>query len=194
MPAQATGNRRLRILVDMQIQNYASAHFKRDKTVIVTTVLHAVKAACPVGAFVRFDGERWWEVPDSTSREKIACMLRDSLSDIYRSSNKNKVERRRAKKALQRSNHETQLENKVAATEKKHSFAAPLNMTLEQIQPIVFDGFDLLNMYESVDETIFDDVKPAKTVAEAAAQMVSDEEASPISPKTTLRLGSRFIR
>jgi hypothetical protein len=45
-----------------------------------------------------------------------------------------------------------------------------------------------------VDETIFDDVKPAKTVAEAAAQMVSDEEASPISPKTTLRLGSRFIR
>jgi hypothetical protein len=178
MPALATGNRRLRILVDMQIQNYANAQFKRDKTVIVTTVLHAVQEACPVGAFVRFDGERWWEVPDSISREKIACMLRDCLSGIYRSSNKNKVERRRAKKAQQRSNHVKQLARKATGTEMYHFSATPLNMTLEQIPPIVFGGFDLLNMYESVDETIFDDEKPAKTVAEAAAQVVSDEEAS----------------
>merc|ERR1712100_302322 len=58
---------------------------------------------CPVGAFVKFDGEQWWEVSDRVSREKIACMFRDSLSGHYKSSNKNKVAKRRAQRALKRS-------------------------------------------------------------------------------------------
>lgn len=103
MPAQASGNKRLRILVEAQLENYANAKFKRDKTYIVTNILHSVQEACKVGAFAKFDGERWWEVSDRISREKIACMFRDSLSGQYKSSNKNKVAKRRALRAKQRS-------------------------------------------------------------------------------------------
>jgi len=102
MPAQATGNKRLRELVDVQIENYANAKFKRDKTFIVTNILHTIQDLCPEGAFVKFDGERWWEVSDRISREKIACMFRDSLSGQYKSSNKNKVAKRRAQRAMKR--------------------------------------------------------------------------------------------
>eukprot|EP00526_Cylindrotheca_closterium_P015232 CAMPEP_0113635032 /NCGR_PEP_ID=MMETSP0017_2-20120614/18251_1 /TAXON_ID=2856 /ORGANISM="Cylindrotheca closterium" /LENGTH=252 /DNA_ID=CAMNT_0000545775 /DNA_START=40 /DNA_END=794 /DNA_ORIENTATION=- /assembly_acc=CAM_ASM_000147 len=102
MPAQATGNKRLRELVDVQLQNYANAKYKRDKTFIVTNILHTIQDLCPSGAFVKFDGERWWEVSDRISREKIACMFRDSLSGQYKSSNKNKVAKRRAQRAMKR--------------------------------------------------------------------------------------------
>ncbi|KAL3927680.1 MAG: hypothetical protein SGBAC_012982 [Bacillariaceae sp.] len=102
MPAQASGNKRLRELVDMQLQNYANAKYKRDKTFIVTNILHKIQDLCPVGAFVKFDDERWWEVSDRISREKIACMFRDSLSGQYKSSNKNKVAKRRAQRAMKR--------------------------------------------------------------------------------------------
>ena len=41
------------------------------------------------------DIDRYWEVTDSTARDKVASLLRDLLSDKYKSSTKNKVARRR---------------------------------------------------------------------------------------------------
>jgi len=102
MPAQASGNNRLRELVKCELQNYADANHKREKSFIVTNILHKIQNLCPVGAFVRFDGESWWEVSDRISRDKIACMFRDSLSSQYKSSNKNKVAKRRVQRALKR--------------------------------------------------------------------------------------------
>ena len=181
MPANATGNRRLKILVNMQIENYANAQFKRDKTFIVSRVMRTVKEACPVGAFVKFDGERWWECPDNVSREKIACMFRDNLSSIYRSSNKNKVERRRIKKALQKSKA-NKLNEKTKTTpsfQKDHSFliskgiserkapsdhsflmspAPSTSILIPSSSNLIFETLDLVNMFESVDESIFDDI------------------------------------
>ena len=176
MPANATGNRRLRVLVNMQIEKYQNAQFKRDKTLIVTNVMRTVQAACPDGgAFVKFDGERWWECPDSISREKIACMFRDGLSGIYRSSNKNKVERRRQKKALQRSKDKENEIFKLPETveslnfpileKEQHSFLVR-QISSEQTPSMVpstlfldsIDTLDLFGMFETVDESIFDSI------------------------------------
>ena len=104
LPANAIGNRRLRVLVECQLKSYANAKHKRDKTLIVSNLLYAFQEACPEGAFVKYDGETWWQVSDSTAREKIAATFRDCLHGMYKSSTKNKVAKRRALKAIKRSN------------------------------------------------------------------------------------------
>jgi len=135
MPAQATGNKRLRELVDVQLQNYANAKFKRDKTFIVTNILHKIQDLCPEGAFVKFDGERWWEVSDRISREKIACMFRDSLSGQYKSSNKNKVAKRRAQRAMKRN---AALQKQRTMQEQHHQEQlTKLPMQMQNIEPNV---------------------------------------------------------
>jgi hypothetical protein len=99
LPAQAIGNRRLRVLVQNQVEGYSNAKFKRDKTSIISNILDAVQEQCPEGAFVQFDGRSWWEISDSKAREKIAATFRDCLHDQYKSSTKSKVAKRRARKA-----------------------------------------------------------------------------------------------
>jgi hypothetical protein len=106
-PRQAIGNRRLRTLVESQLANYSVAKFRKDKGCIVSNIIHAIKESCPEGAFVKFDGQRWWEVSESTAREKVSATFRDMLSDQYKSSTKNKVARRRVRKALASSSRKT---------------------------------------------------------------------------------------
>eukprot|EP00980_Cylindrotheca_fusiformis_P016012 scaffold4705_cov108-Cylindrotheca_fusiformis.AAC.6 len=163
MPAQASGNHRLRYLVDMLVADYANARFKSEKTFIVTRVMQAVQSVCPGGGgFVKYHSDRWWEVPDSVAREKIACMFRDSLSGMYKSSNKNKVERRRAKKALKVKAQENKTES---ANSNYEAITSLIDQGLELIPPIESNGFmELSEMFESVDETIFDDVSCPKAI------------------------------
>jgi hypothetical protein len=100
LPKQATGNRRLQALVENQLENYSKAKFRRDKTFIVSNIIHSIQQICPEGgAFVKFDGQRWWEMSDDTAREKITATFRDCLHNQYKSSTKNKVEKRRARRA-----------------------------------------------------------------------------------------------
>lgn len=102
LPAKASGNKRLRALVEGLVDGYSNAKYRRDKTGIVLKILHSVQEACPEGAFVKkFDGQRWWEVSDSKAREKIASSFRDCLHDQYKSSTKNKMAKRRLLKALE---------------------------------------------------------------------------------------------
>eukprot|EP00980_Cylindrotheca_fusiformis_P014354 scaffold3827_cov179-Cylindrotheca_fusiformis.AAC.18 len=158
MPAQALGNRYLRALVGVHTHDYASAKLKREKSSIVSAIVQHIKEECPEGAFVRFDGERWWKVADGISREKVACLFRDSLSGIYKSSNKNKAQRRREKKALQRCKQAMQLE-RCKIVEQNRVISRPcIDQGLEQIPAIAIDGLD--NMFDSVDESIFDDPLP----------------------------------
>jgi hypothetical protein len=98
--ANATGSRRLAILVDIQLNNYVKAKSRRAKAFVIAQVLETVQQACPQGAFVKFDHINWWEVADNAAREKIGTMFRDRLHDTYKSSTKSKVAKRRARKAL----------------------------------------------------------------------------------------------
>jgi hypothetical protein len=97
--AEATGNRRLRVIASSFLEEYKAASTKIEKSVIVSKIVDVIQDACPVGAFVKYQDGRWWEVGDFTAREKVGSMLRDYLSDKYRSSSKAKLARR--KKARQ---------------------------------------------------------------------------------------------
>jgi hypothetical protein len=97
---EAVGNQRLRVLADLHLAEYAEATCKVDKSMVVTSIVAAVRAACPPqrgggGAFIKFRNHRWYEVDDPAAREKVGYVLRDLLSDRYRSSSKSKVARRK---------------------------------------------------------------------------------------------------
>lgn len=68
------GNKRLRAIVSNHLQQYNSAPDKLEKTAIVTEVYNAVRAATPIGHFVKFEKGRYYEVGERTARERIGAM------------------------------------------------------------------------------------------------------------------------
>eukprot|EP00980_Cylindrotheca_fusiformis_P014058 scaffold3670_cov124-Cylindrotheca_fusiformis.AAC.34 len=96
--AEATGNRRLRVLVSSFLDDYRKASSRIEKSIIVSKIVDSIHEACPVGAFVKYQGGKWWEVDDFTAREKVGSLIRDLLSDQYRSSSKVKNARRKKQK------------------------------------------------------------------------------------------------
>lgn len=98
MCSDATGNRRLKVIVDSFLGEYKKASNKMEKSVIVSKIVDIIHDACPVGAFVKFQKGKWWEVGDYAAREKVGSMLRDALSEKYRSSSKAKLARRKQAK------------------------------------------------------------------------------------------------
>ncbi|KAG7367371.1 hypothetical protein IV203_030042 [Nitzschia inconspicua] len=103
---ESVGNRRLKILVDIELKNYVEAPSRREKSYVVARVMEKIQEACGIGAFVRREGGVWYEVSDSEAREKISTIFRDKLSDQYKSSTSNKVERRRQRRAMKESSTE----------------------------------------------------------------------------------------
>jgi hypothetical protein len=102
---EAVGNQRLRVLADLHLAEYAEATCKVDKSMVVTSIVDAVRTGCPQqkgggGAFIKFRNHRWYEVDDPSAREKVGYVLRDLLSDRYRSSSKSKVARRKQEQLL----------------------------------------------------------------------------------------------
>ncbi|CAB9508290.1 Nitrilase family, member 2 [Seminavis robusta] len=76
----ATGNRRLRVIVGSFLQQYIDAeNSPHDRTRIVDRVVRIIQEACPVGGFVRFDKGRYYELSDRASREKCGAMFRDCI-------------------------------------------------------------------------------------------------------------------
>ena len=67
------GNRRYRHLIEINLAHYDACTSKIDKSIIVTSILDAVRESSPNGGFVRQDEEtgRWYEVGDHAAREKI---------------------------------------------------------------------------------------------------------------------------
>eukprot|EP00980_Cylindrotheca_fusiformis_P014057 scaffold3670_cov124-Cylindrotheca_fusiformis.AAC.33 len=94
----ATGNRRLQVLASSFVDDYRKASTTIEKSVVVTEIVDSVREACPVGAFVRYQDSKWWEVGDFTARLKVGSILRDLLSDKYRSSSKSRSARRKKPK------------------------------------------------------------------------------------------------
>jgi hypothetical protein len=91
------GNKNLKKILNSYLKSYSKARNKLEKSAIVSCIVGSIKQAAPTGAFVKFEGGAWWEVEDGVAREKVGCLLRDSLHTQYRSSTKAKLARRRAK-------------------------------------------------------------------------------------------------
>lgn len=75
-----TGNRRFRVLCEMNLPKYEAAGTKMEKSVIVLSIVEAVREAG--GNFVRQDrrtGE-WYDIGDAQAREKTGQNLREMMS------------------------------------------------------------------------------------------------------------------
>jgi hypothetical protein len=106
----SVGNRRLRLMVQNFIPQYSKADGKLEKSYIVTKVMNMIREACPVGAFVAFEGGRWWEVSERTSREKVGTLFRDALAGKYKSSAQNKIAQRKTKRQAKREQKRQELQ------------------------------------------------------------------------------------
>ena len=95
--SSSPGNKNLKRILNSYLKSYSEARNKLEKSAIVSSIVGSIKQAAPTGAFVKFEGGMWWEVEDGVAREKVGCLLRDSLHTQYRSSTKAKLARRRAK-------------------------------------------------------------------------------------------------
>jgi hypothetical protein len=90
------GNQKLRALIEEHLDAYGKANNKVEKTEIVSTIMDSIKGGCPdEPAFVKKEGDTWWEVDDAFAREKVGCIFRDALYTKYRSSTKAKLARRK---------------------------------------------------------------------------------------------------
>lgn len=89
------GNCWFRTMVEEQMDNYANARSKTDKSLVVSILVNRVRAANPQGGFVKNFGGRWYRVSDRYSREKVGQQFRDLLHTKYRSSTKAKAEKRK---------------------------------------------------------------------------------------------------
>jgi hypothetical protein len=98
--SSSPGNKSLRRIINSYLTPYSEARNKLEKSAIVSSIVGSIKQAAPNGAFVKFEQGCWWEVEDGVAREKVGCLLRDSLHTQYRSSTKAKLARRRAKNKL----------------------------------------------------------------------------------------------
>ena len=96
--SDASGSNRLRAIAINFLERYSKATTKVDKSVIVSNIVSIVEASCPSGdAFVKFIDGQWYEVDNTSAREKVGYVLRDLLADQYRSSSKSKAALRRSK-------------------------------------------------------------------------------------------------
>jgi hypothetical protein len=88
------GNRRFRLRVSMNLERYSKATTKLDKSLIVSSIVEAVRQASPEGGFIKRQGGCWFEVGDHVAREKVGQSFRDLLHTKYKSSTKAKKRRR----------------------------------------------------------------------------------------------------
>lgn len=79
----SVGNRRLRVLATTFLQKYSDASTSKiEKSTTVSRIVEITQEACPVGAFIKLDDGRWWEVADHTAREKGEYAEQISRSEV----------------------------------------------------------------------------------------------------------------
>lgn len=66
------GNQTFRYLVQSNLERYQSAESKKDKTMIVSSIVDSIRSTSPPGKFVRKQKDgRWYETGDDFAREKV---------------------------------------------------------------------------------------------------------------------------
>jgi len=98
---ESVGNRRFRLIVQMNLERYSQSRSKSDKSHIVGEIVDIIRESG--GGFVAKDKKsgRWIEISDAMAREKVGALFRDFLHSQYRSSAKSKTARRRANRIQQ---------------------------------------------------------------------------------------------
>mmetsp|Transcript_20736 Transcript_20736/g.37390 ORF Transcript_20736/g.37390 Transcript_20736/m.37390 type:complete len:433 (+) Transcript_20736:104-1402(+) len=92
---EATGNKRLKVIVSTFLDEYSKAPNRISRSIIVSKIVDMIHEACPVGSFVKHEDGAWWQVSDHMARERVGSMLRDALHEQYKSSSRSKLARRR---------------------------------------------------------------------------------------------------
>ncbi len=105
LPRKTPGNHLLRQLVRDRLQAYKESN-RRGRAVIVSDIYKTIQSRNPDGRyFGNFSrAGKWEEAKEHSARDKIAATFRDSLSDLYKSSTKSKVAKRRKRKEETRKN------------------------------------------------------------------------------------------
>ncbi|CAB9501108.1 expressed unknown protein [Seminavis robusta] len=76
----AVGNRRLRVTVMSFMKEYLEAEgIPTERSRIISRVKDIHKQCCPVGAFIKFEDGRYYELSDKAAREKCSALFRDCV-------------------------------------------------------------------------------------------------------------------
>ena len=141
------GNRRFRVLVDLNLEKYAAAKSKVAKSAIVMSIFDAIIEGSNNGGFVKQDPttKRWSIVDDDSAREKIGQQFRIQLSQKQTKDNKENTssqknqqqqqQRRREPKSKQamKKQNENKKDEAITSTRTKDTS----NNT--QLEPTLFD-------------------------------------------------------
>ena len=71
---QSDGNVNFRALVKSNLERYKEAPGRLEKSFIVSEVLNMIRESCPVGAFVKYEKGRWYDLDDAVCREKVGSL------------------------------------------------------------------------------------------------------------------------
>lgn len=112
----APGTRTLRAEIQSKLHLYRTSTGRLERAQIVSDLLSEQQRRCPQGGvFVKFDGERWWELSEHDARENITAAFRNRLHEKYTSSSKFKSAKRRMQlKTLSSANKLSQQKNEKA--------------------------------------------------------------------------------
>ena len=65
------GNRRFQVVLSMNLQRYADAGTKSEKSRIVLSVVDSIKEGSPDGGFVTNERGRWYDIGNYLARQKV---------------------------------------------------------------------------------------------------------------------------
>ena len=89
--AKHKGNVRLKQIAQRNLQRYADATSKGEKTAVISQCIDDFRIN---GEFVKKVGERWHRASEQLAREKVGQQMRNLLHQKYKSSLKAKKARR----------------------------------------------------------------------------------------------------
>lgn len=98
------GNERYRTLVEKRKRVYLTAHFKREKRLIASSIVSEIRQLDPPGRFLTRDAKsgHWKDIGDEKARDKTSQALRENAPSI-RAEIETEVNEQRAE--LQREEH-----------------------------------------------------------------------------------------
>jgi len=72
------GNRKFRILIAMNLQQYTDADNRSDLCLLTESIVNQIREASPRGGFVKQDSKgEWYEIGNRMARKKVAHTFRD---------------------------------------------------------------------------------------------------------------------
>ena len=149
------GNKRLRILVETNLEKYSAAKTKFDKSLIVSSIVDAVREAGQGGGFIKQDikTQTWVEVGDDAAREKVGQMLREAMFQKDPAKSQERRNRRKAKAMKSK-----QKAKRVSISDCSASTAETYAMSLSDSDSV---------LATSVPSTLYAPPQPKRTLLEA---------------------------